>query len=83
MAEPDLQKGSTDPSVRDLQGALKALDYYLGAIDGVFGTTTEAAVKAFQQAKGIPIVALSGSNGSRPASSRHLAQALHFARPSG
>jgi peptidoglycan hydrolase-like protein with peptidoglycan-binding domain len=53
MAEPNLQKGSTNPAVRDLQEALKALGYKPGPIDGVFGATTEAAVKAFQQAKGI------------------------------
>jgi len=53
MAEPNLQKGSNDPTVRDLQEALKALGYDPGPIDGVFGAMTEAAVKAFQQAKGI------------------------------
>ena len=53
MAEPTLQKGSTDPAVRDLQEALKALGHDPGPIDGVFGTTTETAVKAFQQARGI------------------------------
>src|SRR6476469_579712 len=53
MAEPTLQRGSTAPAVRDLQEALKALDYNPGPIDGIFGATTEAAVKAFQQAKGI------------------------------
>jgi peptidoglycan hydrolase-like protein with peptidoglycan-binding domain len=53
MAEPNLQKGSTDPAVRDLQEALKALGYNPGPIDGVFGATTEAAVKAFQQARSI------------------------------
>jgi peptidoglycan hydrolase-like protein with peptidoglycan-binding domain len=52
MAEPNLQKGSNDPAVRDLQEALKALGYNPGPVDGVFGATTEAAVKAFQQAKG-------------------------------
>jgi peptidoglycan hydrolase-like protein with peptidoglycan-binding domain len=44
MAEPNLQKGSTDPAVRDLQEALKAFGYNPGPIDGV---------KAFQQARGI------------------------------
>ena len=53
MAEPRLQKGSTDPAVRDLQEALKALGHDPGPIDGVFGTTTETAVKAFQQARAI------------------------------
>jgi len=53
VAEPNLQNGSTDPAVRDLQEALKALGHDPGPIDGVFGTTTETAVKAFQQARGI------------------------------
>jgi peptidoglycan hydrolase-like protein with peptidoglycan-binding domain len=53
MAEPNLKKGSTDPAVRDLQEALKALGFDLGPIDGMFGTTTETAVKTFQQARGI------------------------------
>jgi peptidoglycan hydrolase-like protein with peptidoglycan-binding domain len=53
VAEPNLQNGSTDPAVRDLQEALKALGHDPGPIDGIFGTTTEAAVKAFQQARGI------------------------------
>ena len=37
MAEPVLKKGSIDSAVRDLQGALKALGYDPGPIDGVFG----------------------------------------------
>ena len=49
MAEPNLQKGSTDPAVRDLQEALKALGYNPGPIDGVFGATTEAAVKCLSE----------------------------------
>jgi Putative peptidoglycan binding domain len=36
MAEPELRKGSTDPAVRDLQEALKALGYDPGPIDGNF-----------------------------------------------
>ena len=52
MAEPVLQKGSTDPAVRDLQEALKALGQNPGPIDGVFGEQTDAAVRAFQQASG-------------------------------
>jgi peptidoglycan hydrolase-like protein with peptidoglycan-binding domain len=60
MAEPNLQKGSTDPAVRDLQEALKALGYDPGPIDGVFGTTIETAVKAFQQARGITVDGIVG-----------------------
>lgn len=53
MAEPILKKGSTDSAVRDLQEALKALGYDPGQVDGVFGATTESAVKNFQLARGI------------------------------
>ena len=54
MAEPVLKKGSNEPAVRDLQEALGALGHYHGPIDGAFGDATEAAVKAFQQAREIP-----------------------------
>src|SRR6195256_5902574 len=55
MAEPVLRKGSTDPAVRDLQQALKALGHDPGPIDGVFGDATESAVKSFQQEKEITV----------------------------
>jgi peptidoglycan hydrolase-like protein with peptidoglycan-binding domain len=61
MAEPVLQKGSTDPAVRDLQEALKALGHNSGPIDGVFGAETEAAVRAFQQAKEITVDGIVGT----------------------
>jgi len=54
MAEPVLKKGSNDPAVRDLQEALKTLEYDPGPVDGVFGAKTETAVKRFQQAREIP-----------------------------
>ena len=54
MGEPVLKRGSNDPEVRDLQQALKTLGHDPGAIDGVFGASTESAVKAFQQAREIP-----------------------------
>jgi peptidoglycan hydrolase-like protein with peptidoglycan-binding domain len=60
MAEPVLRKGSIDPAVRDLQEALKALGHDPGPVDGVFGATTEAAVKAFQQAKDIAVDGIVG-----------------------
>ena len=55
MAEPVLKRGSNDPVVRDLQEALKSLGHDPGAIDGIFGARTESAVKAFQQAREIPV----------------------------
>jgi peptidoglycan hydrolase-like protein with peptidoglycan-binding domain len=60
MAEPVLKKGSTDPAVRDLQEALKALGYDPAPIDGTFGAATESAVKAFQQARGITVDGIVG-----------------------
>jgi peptidoglycan hydrolase-like protein with peptidoglycan-binding domain len=53
MAEPILREGSSGESVRELQVALKELGHDPGAVDGGFGPQTEAAVKAFQQQKGI------------------------------
>ncbi len=53
MAEPVLRLGSNEPAVKDLQQALTTLGYGPGPVDGAFGTTTEAAVKAFQSAEGI------------------------------
>ncbi len=49
-----LRRGSRGEMVRALQTALKASGNDPGAIDGVFGTRTEAALKAFQQKAGIP-----------------------------
>lgn len=43
-----LQKGSTGTAVKALQQALKNKGYDVGVIDGVFGTKTEVALKAFQ-----------------------------------
>jgi peptidoglycan hydrolase-like protein with peptidoglycan-binding domain len=60
MSEPVLKKGSTDPAVRDLQEALKALGYDPGPVDGVFATKTENAVKAFQQAREITVDGIVG-----------------------
>lgn len=60
MAEPVLKKGSTDPAVRDLQEALRTLGFYSGPISGVFSATTETAVKALQQAKGITVDGIVG-----------------------
>ena len=60
MAEPVLRRGSTEPEVRDLQEALKALGHDPGPVDGVFGARTEDAVRAFQQAKGIAVDGIVG-----------------------
>ena len=60
MAEPVLKRGSYGPVVRDLQQALKALGHDAGSIDGIFGARTESAVRAFQQAREIPVDGIVG-----------------------
>jgi peptidoglycan hydrolase-like protein with peptidoglycan-binding domain len=55
MAEPILRNGSSGEAVRELQVALQETGHSPGAIDGVFGAQTEAAVKAFQQERGIAV----------------------------
>ena len=44
-----LEKGSTGSDVKDLQTKLKKLGYYDAYVDGDYGDTTVAAVKAFQK----------------------------------
>lgn len=53
LAQPTLREGSKGASVVTLQNKLKAAGFNPGAADGAFGPKTEAAVKAFQRAKGL------------------------------
>lgn len=50
-----LKAGNTGPEVKELQHILKLLGYSLGSAgtDGIFGTSTEFAVIAFQKKVGI------------------------------
>lgn len=50
---PLLVKGSNRAEVKVLQSRLNELGYNCGAVDGIFGIKTEAAVKAFQFAAGL------------------------------
>jgi peptidoglycan hydrolase-like protein with peptidoglycan-binding domain len=60
MAEPLLKRGSSGTAVRQLQEALKEAGHDPGPIDGEFGAATEAAVRAFQQEKGIAVDGIVG-----------------------
>ena len=60
MAEPLLKRGSSGTAVRQLQEALKEAGHDPGPIDGGFGPATEAAVRAFQQDKGIAVDGIVG-----------------------
>lgn len=53
MADGMLVRGERGPAVTDLQERLKALGYYDGELDEIFGYGTEAAVVAFQRANGL------------------------------
>lgn len=49
-----LERGlENSPDVRKLQNTLKDLRFYTGEVDGDFGASTEAAVRAFQKANGL------------------------------
>lgn len=50
---PVLQLGSRGSSVTSLQARLAQLGFSAGAIDGIFGPQTQAAVKRFQGARGL------------------------------
>ena len=48
-----LQKGSNSNQVKAVQRMLYAIGHYNSTIDGQFGSLTESAVKAYQQANGL------------------------------
>lgn len=59
--QPILKKGSKGTDVRKLQQMLKAQGYDVGAIDGIFGAKTLAAVKAYQRAHGLVVDGIVGA----------------------
>lgn len=48
-----LRNGDKNSHVKTMQSSLKALGYYTGKIDGIFGNGTEKAVRAFQKKAGL------------------------------
>ena len=55
-ASADLYKrGSSGSVVREIQTRLKNWGYYSGAVDGIYGSKTEAAVKYFQRKNGLSV----------------------------
>lgn len=55
-ASADLyKKGSSGSTVTEIQKRLKNWGYYSGAVDGVFGSQTEKAVRYFQQKNGLTV----------------------------
>lgn len=61
VLEPDaniLRRGSVGTRVTTLQNLLRRLGYYTYTVDGLFGTRTQAAVRAFQTAYGLPVTGI-------------------------
>ena len=56
-----LKRGDKGEAVKALQTSLITLGYLTGSADGVFGTATMTAVKAFQSASGVTADGLAGS----------------------
>ena len=52
-ARPTLRRGSRGSAVRTLQSRLNALGFSVGTVDGIFGSATHNAVRAFQQRRGL------------------------------
>ena len=55
------KRGSTVSVVQEIQQKLSAWGYYSGAVDGVYGTMTEAAVSWFQRKNGLTVDGKAGA----------------------
>ena len=49
----------TGTTISRVQSALQSAGYYKGPIDGVWGSASRAATRAYQKAKGLPVAGLS------------------------
>ena len=60
-ASADLyKKGSSGAAVREIQTRLKNWGYYFCAVDGVYGSKTEDAVRLFQSRNGLTADGIAG-----------------------
>jgi hypothetical protein len=59
-SQPTLRRGSSGSAVKTLQAQLKPLGFDPGPIDGIFGSGTDSAVRAFQRARGIGVDGIVG-----------------------
>lgn len=83
---PTLRRGSTGDAVRRLQTALTAAGFDPGPVDGIFGSRTDGAVRAFQGARGLAVDGIVGpltwaallDTPVPPSGSGHRARSLHI-----
>lgn len=52
--------GSTGQEVRSVQQKLRELGFYSGSVDGIYGSGTQSAVRAFQRSVGITADGIAG-----------------------
>ncbi len=55
-----LKRGASGGEVKELQRRLKMWGYYNGAVDGIYGSGTVAAVKSFQKKNGLKVDGVAG-----------------------
>ena len=55
------QRGSSGETVRQIQTKLKQWGYYSGAVDAVYGSATEKAVREFQRKNGLAVDGKAGA----------------------
>ena len=55
------KKGSSGAVVTQIQTKLKSWGYYTGTVDGIYGSGTERAVRAFQQKNGLAVDGKAGT----------------------
>lgn len=60
LAEVLSRLGSRGDEVRSIQKKLKELGYYSGSVDGIYGSNTQNAVKAFQRNCGLTVDGIAG-----------------------
>lgn len=56
-----IKQGSKGETVKKIQQKLKNWGYYSGAVDGIFGAKTTAAVKLFQKRNGLTVDGIVGA----------------------
>lgn len=59
-SQPTLRRGSRGEAVKTLQSRLLTLRFNPGPVDGIFGSGTDSAVRAFQRARAIQVDGIVG-----------------------